>query len=72
MDNAAITEIYEEELSDAETDLVVFVDRWLQQRPDAEWKQSRTSKYIDQYLNKSLLDYIWSHYPNEVNLFYFY
>lgn len=70
MDNTTNTETYGETLSDAENDIVRSADSWLQEHPDAEWMQSKTSQYIEQCMNKSLLDQIWTRYPNEVNTSY--
>lgn len=42
------TEIYEKELSFAEIAIVISAFSWLQNHPDADWKQSETAKYIEQ------------------------
>lgn len=59
--------IYETELSFAENAMVISAFIWLQQHPDAQWMQSKTSKYIEQCIDKSLLDQLLDNYPNQVS-----
>lgn len=59
--------IYETELSFAENAMVISAFIWLQQHPNALWAQSKTSKYIEQCIDKSLLDQIWQNNPNQVS-----
>lgn len=65
------SETYETELSFAENAMVISAFIWLQQHPDAQWKLSKASEYIEQCINKSFLDQNWDNYPNQVSFMLF-
>lgn len=70
MDNTADTEIREEELNFAEKAIVISTYGWIRDHPGTEWEPSKTSMYIDQCTNKSLLRQIMQDYPNKVNFLF--